>query len=125
MDNESEDRLQKMHCLEQELAEASMKSDETVEETRCDSCRQFFEMEEKVYAKYQRAEETRSDIRRQASEILADQKYNMVDVWRLASCKMAENMEEMEENTAEVIQVTCCKMAYMEDRAEDMTCKMR
>ena len=58
---EGEDRRQKMNCLEEDLAETRKKSSDTVADTRCDSCHQIDEMEDKVYAKAEKAEETSRD----------------------------------------------------------------
>ena len=52
MEAEREDGRQKMHFLEEELAETRKKSSETVAETRCDAWHQIYEMEDKVYAKF-------------------------------------------------------------------------
>ena len=66
MEAECEYRQQNMHCLEEELAETSKKSSETVSETRCDACRQIAEIKKKVYAKADKVEETWHAIRRQS-----------------------------------------------------------
>ena len=63
-----------MHCLEETLAETRKNSGETVAETRCDALRQISEMEDKVYAKSDKAEETRHAIYQHAAEILSEEK---------------------------------------------------
>ena len=41
----------------------------------------------------------------------------MAEVWQISSKKMAENMEETEENSAEVRRFTRLKMADMKEKA--------
>ena len=53
------------------MAETRNKSADTVEETRSDARRQTDEMEDKVYANYDNAEDTRRTIHQQVAEILA------------------------------------------------------
>ena len=77
MEVECEYWQQKMHFLEEELAETRNKLYETVAETRCYAGLQISEMEQKVYVKSQKAEEMRSASHLQASEILAEEKYKV------------------------------------------------
>ena len=65
-----------MHCIEEEFAETSKKSSETVVETRCDDLQKISEREDKVYAKAKKSEETRRDSHRQAANILTEEKVN-------------------------------------------------
>ena len=92
----------KMYFLEEELDEISKKSDETVEETRCDSHLQIYEMEEKVYAKAENQEETRRARHWQTAEIIDEDKEKVTEVQQLASRKMDEKMAYTEENTIAV-----------------------
>ena len=71
---EREDRRKNMHFLEEELAEKMNNSAETVTDTRCDECCKISEMEDKVYAKSDKAEETRHAIYQHAAEILSEEK---------------------------------------------------
>ena len=61
-----------MHCLEDYLAETRKKSAETVAEARYDFHRQISKIEDKVYLKFKKSEETRHDSIRKAAEVLAD-----------------------------------------------------
>ena len=97
-----EDGRNKMHCMEEDLAETRNKSDETVENTRCYSRRQISEMEDKVYAKSDKAEYTRHAIRQQAAEIIDEDKEKVTEVQQLASRKMDEKMAYTEENNIAV-----------------------
>ena len=71
MEAEREDGQNKIHCLEEELAETRNNSAERVVETSFDVRYQITEMEDKVYAKFDKAEETRGSIRQQAKKMLA------------------------------------------------------
>ena len=82
-------------------------------ETRCDSRHQIAEMENKVYGIFDKTEETRRAICRQAEKILAEEKEKVAEVRSLATKKMAEKMVDIEENNAEMIRVTCLKMINM------------
>ena len=64
-----------------------------------------------MYAKFEKAEETRRASRWQVAEIISWEKDKLVEVHLLASKTMAEKMAQTEEKSAEVIQVTRCKMA--------------
>ena len=65
-------------------------------EARCNTRRQIFEKEDKVYGKVEKAEGTRLASLRQASWILAEEKKKVAEVWRLAYKNMAEKMADME-----------------------------
>ena len=67
MEAEREDGRQNMHCLEKDLDEKRKKLDETVAYIRCDACHQIAEMEDRVYSKFEKVEETRRAIQRQAA----------------------------------------------------------
>ena len=114
---EREDGRQNMHCLKEELDDTSKKSDEILVETRCDSICQISEMEEKVYAKFEKAEETRHASHQKSADILDEEKEKVTKVRRLASCKIADNIAEIEENIAEVRRVTFRNMDDTEDDA--------
>ena len=107
MVSESKDGRQNMHCMEEDLSDTSKNSSETLTETRCD------EMEDHVYVKFDNTEETSRANRQKSSGIHAEEKHKVAEVRRLASKKMAENMEKMEETSAEARQVTRYDMAYM------------
>ena len=62
MEAEREDGLHKMHFTEEDFPETRKKSPDTVEETRSDARRQIAEMEDKVCAKFDEAQEMRIDI---------------------------------------------------------------
>ena len=72
MEAECEDGRQNMNLLHEEFGEARKKSAETVEETRCDACCQIAEMEDKLYAKFENAEETRRASCQQESDIISE-----------------------------------------------------
>ena len=55
-----------------------------------------------MYGFFEKVEETRRASRRQAANILAEEKEKVAEVGRLASKNMAEKMAEMEENSSEV-----------------------
>ena len=114
---EREDGRQNMHCMKEELDDTSKKSDEILVETRCDSICQISEMEEKVYAKSEKAEETRHASHQKSADILDEEKEKVTKVRRLASCKIADNIAEIEENIAEVRRVTFRNMDDTEDDA--------
>ena len=86
-------------------------------ETRCDSRHQIAEMEDKVYGIFDKTEETRRAICRQAEKILAEEKEKVAEVRRLDSKNMADNMAEMDGNSAEVRQVARSNMDDMEEKA--------
>ena len=94
-------------------------------ESRCDAPRQISEMEDKVYAKFEKAEYTRCDSLRQAAEIIAEDKDEVAEVWRLPSKNMSDIMSDMEENYAEVRRVNRHKMDDMEEKAAEMSRDMR
>ena len=119
------DGRHKIHCMEEDLAETRNKSYETVENTRCYSRRQISEMEDKVYAKSDKAEYTRHAIRQQAAEIIDEDKEKLVELQKLASKNMADKMAYMEENTSEFRGVTCHKMADVEEKTAAMALEMR
>ena len=91
-----------MHCLQEQLVDTKKKSSDTVADKRCDDRRQITEMEDKVYAKSEKAEDMRRFSRQQAVDIIAEQKQKVDEVMQFASKKMAEKMAKMEENNAEV-----------------------
>ena len=61
MEVEREDGRKNMRFIEDGLNETRKKSAETVADTRCDARIQISEIEDKVYAKFEKAEETRRD----------------------------------------------------------------
>ena len=67
------------------MDETRKKSAEKVAEMGFDACCQISEMEDKVYAKFEKAEETRRASRRQAANILSEEKYKVGEVGLLAS----------------------------------------
>ena len=85
-----------MHCMEEELTDTRKNSDDTVEDMRCDSHHQIFEMKNKVYAIFEKSEYARRDSRRQEAYILAQEKYKVADVRQLAFKQMDEKMEDTE-----------------------------
>ena len=60
--------------MKKDLVETRTKSAETVAETRCDARCQISEMEDKVYAKSEKAEYMRHVSRQKAADILAEDK---------------------------------------------------
>ena len=88
---------QKMHCMEEDMAEKRNNSSETVAETRCDARHQNAEMEYKVYAKAEKSEEMRRASCRQSVEILDEEKEKVAEVQRLDSRNMDEKMADMQE----------------------------
>ena len=73
------------------------KSDETVAVMRCDARRQISDMEDKVCAKFEKAEETRHASHRQTENMLSKEKDKVAEVRRLAFKNMAEKMADTEE----------------------------
>ena len=125
MEVEREDGRKNMHFIEEELTETRKKSAETVADTRCDARIQISEIEDKVYAKFKKAEVTRRDSLWQAAEILSDEKERVAEVRRLKYKNMADKIADMEEKSAEMIRVTRHKMDDMEEKAADITHDMR
>ena len=78
---EREEGWQKMHFLERELDETRKKSYNTVEETRCVSDSQIYEIEDKVNENSEKKEETRRASRQQSAEILAEEKEKVANLW--------------------------------------------
>ena len=70
-----------MHFLERELDETRKKSYNTVEETRCVSDSQIYEIEDKVNENSEKKEETRRASRQQSAEILAEEKEKVANLW--------------------------------------------
>ena len=71
-------------------------------EKRFDAHHQISEMEDKVYVKFENAKETRRASHQETAYIIAEEKYKVAEVQRLASNNMAKKMEETEENSEEV-----------------------
>ena len=67
------------------MDERSNKSAEIVAETRCDARRQIVEIEDEVFAKFEKAGETRRSICLPSSDILAEEKEKVAELRRLAS----------------------------------------
>ena len=70
-----------MRFLERELDETRKKSYNTVEETRCVSDSQIYEIEDKVNENSEKKEETRRASRQQSAEILAEEKEKVANLW--------------------------------------------
>ena len=116
MEDEREDGRQNMHCMEDELAETRKKSAETVLEKRCDDFYQIYEMKDKVYAKFEKAEETRCVSSQQAEYILSEEKDKVSEVRQLPYKNIDEKMSYLEENSAEARRFTFRRMADMEEK---------
>ena len=79
------------------------KSDKKMKYMRCFARCQISEMEDKVYAKFEKAEETRRASCQHAATILDEEEEKVDEMWGLASKNMAEKMADMEEKSTEVI----------------------